>query len=233
MSEDLLKPFAYRGYERFFTGCGEKSGFKLDTSFAFHPPTITMPSRSKLKKLLFALGLFGATYGLMVIALQQLGLENIHLWIQSMGIFAPIVFILLNIVSLVIAPLSGSSLFVLGGLLFGKELAFWLSWSASIAGCSLNFWISRHWGRSVAVRLIGNKELAQLDNLMGRIKDHHSIFYMIALMPLSQDIVSYAVGLTKVKYSSFLIALVISSAAIVATYIYLGTNAIEWILNRG
>jgi uncharacterized membrane protein YdjX (TVP38/TMEM64 family) len=192
-----------------------------------------MISGSRLKKLLLTLVLFGAAYGLMAIALKQIGLDNIHLWIQQTGVFAPVVFVLLNIVSLVIAPLSGSSLFVLGGVLFGQELAFWLSWPASIAGCSLNFWISRHWGRGIAVRLIGNQDLDQLDTVMGRLKDHHSIFYMIALMPLSQDIVSYAVGLTKVKYSSFAIALVISSAAIVAVYIYVGTNVMEWILNIG
>jgi uncharacterized membrane protein YdjX (TVP38/TMEM64 family) len=192
-----------------------------------------MLSRSRLKKILLALGLFGAAYGLMAIALKQVGLDNIHLWIQQTGLFAPIVFVLLNIVSLVIAPLSGSSLFVLGGVLFGKSLAFWLSWLASIVGCSINFWISRYWGRAIAVRLIGSNDLDQLDTLMGRLKDHHSIFYMIALMPLSQDIVSYAVGLTKVKYSSFAIALVISSAAIVAAYIYVGTNVMEWILNVG
>jgi uncharacterized membrane protein YdjX (TVP38/TMEM64 family) len=191
-----------------------------------------MPSRSKLKKLLLALGLFGVTYGLMVLGVQQLGLDNVHRWIQHTGFWAPLVFTLLNILSLVIAPLSGSSLFVLGGILFGKAVAFWLSWLASIVGCSLNFWISRRWGRAVAIRFVGKKDLDRLDNLMGRVKDHHSIFYMIAIMPLSQDIVSYAVGLTRVKYSSFVIALVISSAAIVAAYTYLGTSALEWILTE-
>ncbi len=190
-----------------------------------------MLSRSKLKKLLLALSLLGVTYGLMAIALQQLGLDNVHVWIQQTGLFAPLVFVLLNIVSLVVAPLAGSSLFVLGGILFGKGLAFWLSWLASIVGCSLNFWIARRWGRAIAIRFVGKKDLDQLDHFMGRIKDQHSIFYMIALMPLSQDIVSYAVGLTKVKYSSFVIALVISSAAIVASYVYVGTSAMEWLVN--
>nr|WP_242025335.1 VTT domain-containing protein [Leptolyngbya sp. FACHB-36] len=166
----------------------------------------------------------------MALVLRAIGLENAQNSIKQAGVLAPILFILISAVSLIIAPLSGSSIFIIGGAVFGKETAFFLSWIASTLGCSLNFWISRKFGRRVAARLIGKTSLVELDRFMQRLKRQREILYMILLMPIAQDIVSYAVGLTNVKYTHFLIALVISGAGIVAAYIYLGTSLLETLI---
>ncbi|NJN88887.1 MAG: VTT domain-containing protein [Leptolyngbyaceae cyanobacterium SL_7_1] len=131
---------------------------------------------------------------------------------------------------MIVAPLSGSSLFVIGGLLFGKESALALSWVASVLGCSINFWISRRFGRSVASRFVGQAELDKLDKFISQLKSHHSIFYIMVIMPLSQDVVSYAVGLTQIRYLHFLVALVISSVVIVGAYVYLGSGLLELLI---
>ncbi|MEM8604698.1 MAG: VTT domain-containing protein [Cyanobacteria bacterium P01_H01_bin.121] len=115
--------------------------------------------------------------------------------------------------------------------MFGRQTGLLLSLIASVLGCSANYWISRKLGRRVVSRLLGESSLEELDEFTQSLKGHHSIFYMMILMPLSQDIVSYAVGLTKIRYSTFLIALVSSGFAIVAAYIYLGTSLLEAIVN--
>jgi uncharacterized membrane protein YdjX (TVP38/TMEM64 family) len=182
---------------------------------------------TRFKKVLLAL-LFGlAVYAVMVLALRWVGLENAQAFVRSTGIWSPIVFIFICTASLIIAPLSGSSIYIAGGALFGKEVGFLLSYLASLLGCSINFWISRKFGRKVATRFIGKGNLAELDKSTEQFKSHHEIFYMIAMMPLSQDVVSYAVGLTKITYRNFFIALAISAVGIVAAYIYLGTGLLE------
>lgn len=182
---------------------------------------------SKLKRILVTLLFLVILYVGMALALRAIGLENAQNSIKQAGMLAPVLFILICAFSLIIAPLSGSSIFIVGGALFGKETAFLLSWIASILGCSVNFWISRKFGRRVAARLVGKTSLVELDQFMQRLKRQREILYMILLMPLAQDIVSYAVGLTNIKYSHFLIALIISGAGIVAAYIYLGTSLLE------
>jgi uncharacterized membrane protein YdjX (TVP38/TMEM64 family) len=186
-----------------------------------------MRINSQLKKVLLALLFIAVIYALMALALRAIGLENAQNFIRRTGAWAPLIFVALCSLSLILAPLSGSSLFVAGGALFGKETGFILSYVATLIGCSTNYWISRKLGREVASRFIGKKNLDELDGFINRLKSQQSIFYIILIMPLSQDIVSYAVGLTKIKYSHFLIALIISGTAIVAAYIYLGSSLLE------
>jgi uncharacterized membrane protein YdjX (TVP38/TMEM64 family) len=186
-----------------------------------------MRINSQFKKLLIAALLFAIAYLIMILVLREVGLENTHTWIKKTGVWAPILFVIICSGSLVIAPLSGSSLFIVGGALFGKEMSFILSFISNILGCNINFWISRKLGQKAAIHLIGKSNLQGLNGFLSQLKGHHSIAYMTLIMPLSQDIVSYAIGLTDVKYWQFFIALSVSSLAIVATYIYLGTSLLE------
>jgi uncharacterized membrane protein YdjX (TVP38/TMEM64 family) len=187
----------------------------------------------KYKKLFTALLLLVVLYVGLALALQAIGLDNAQAFIEQTGWWAPAIFILLCAVSLILAPLSGSSLFVVGGALFGKELAWFLSWTASIVGCSANFWISRKFGRRVVGRFVGEGNLDELDRFTQRLRGHRDILGMLVIMPLSQDIVSYAVGLTRIPFARFLIALIFSAAAIVAAYIYLGTSILEALIQGG
>jgi len=184
----------------------------------------------RLRKILLGLLLVVAIYIGMALLLKAIGLENAQNLVQQAGVLAPVLFIVLCAASLIIAPLSGSSLYVLGGVLFGKEAGFWLSYGASVLGCSSNFWISRQLGRQAVTRFVGKKHLDELDKFIGNLKSHQSIFYIALTMPLAQDIVSYAVGLTAVKYRHFLIALLPTAALIVAAYIYLGTSILETLI---
>lgn len=187
---------------------------------------------TKFQKILGVLLLFALTYTVMVLVIQSVGLNNAHQWIKQAGIGAPLLFVIICALSLIIAPLSGSAIFVMGGALFGREVGFGLSFFGSTIGCSINFWLSRKFGRRIVERLMGKSDLAQLDRLIDRLAQHHSIVYIGLLMSLSQDLVSYAVGLTKVSYVNFLIALLVSGVFIVGAYTYLGTGLLEWVLKR-
>ncbi|MGB3758195.1 MAG: VTT domain-containing protein [Rivularia sp. (in: cyanobacteria)] len=186
-----------------------------------------MQFTSKLKKILLAIVFIGIFYLIMALALQTIGLGNAQLFVKQTGVWAPIVFVALCAASLIIAPLSGSSLFVVGGTLFGKHNAFLLSYIASIIGCSANFWISRKLGRKIAQRFIGKANLEELDKFINKLKSSRSILYMTVIMPFSQDIVSYAIGLTKIKYTHFLIALILSSTIVISGYVYIGSSLLE------
>lgn len=187
--------------------------------------------RAELLKQGFLLLLgFIALYTVMVLVLRTVGLENAQQFIEESGRWAPILFVSLCFLSLIVAPLSGSSLFIIGGTLFGKDTAFFLSLLASVLGCSANFWISKQFGRPVVARLIGKSSLNELDKFTSQLTGERGIFYLTLIMPLSQDIVSYAAGLTPISYSRFVIALLLSGIMVVAAYIYLGSSLLEALL---
>lgn len=185
---------------------------------------------NRFKKLLLAVLVVVVAYVGVVLALRAIGLDNVHLAIKQMGVGAPVAFLLLCTLSIVIAPISSSSLFVTGGVLFGQNLGFLLSFLSSLLGCCINFWISRKLGRQVATRLIGHESLVVLDRFTQRLNSHHGILFMILVIPLSQDIVSYAVGLTNVKFWQFFVALLVSGAAATAVYVYFGSGILEMLV---
>lgn len=183
--------------------------------------------RNHYQKLLLPLLGMAVIYFAIALVLRSIGLENAQAFIKSTGWWTPIVFVVLCALSLIAAPISGSSLIVVSGTLFGKELGWILSFIGSFVGCSANFWISRKLGRKFAARLLGNQNLRQLDRFTRRLQGGRDILYMILVMPIAQDLVSYAVGLTHIPYKRFLIALTVSGMAIVAAYIYLGSSLLE------
>jgi uncharacterized membrane protein YdjX (TVP38/TMEM64 family) len=180
-----------------------------------------------LKTLLITGAFFIGVYGALVLALRSVGLEPTQAWIQEQGGWAPVVFVLICAASLIIAPLSGSSLFVAGGVLFGEHMGFALSFTASLVGCTTNYWISRCLGRKVASALVGKQDLEKLDQWIGGLGRNSSILYMCLLMPLSQDVVSYAVGLTSISFWPFFIALTVSGFFIVGGYVYVGGSLLK------
>jgi uncharacterized membrane protein YdjX (TVP38/TMEM64 family) len=80
-----------------------------------------------IKRILLALLGFAVLYAALILLLRTIGLDNAQQWIRQAGSWAPVLFILLCILSLMLAPLSGSSLFIAGGALFGKEKGYALS----------------------------------------------------------------------------------------------------------
>ncbi len=186
-----------------------------------------MSRSSLLPKILAILLTFTVFYAVMILLLRAIGLENAHQFIQQAGGWAPFVFVMLCALSLVIAPLSGSSIFIVGGTLFDKEQALLLGFIASILGCSINFWMSRKMGRGMVAHLIGKNHLEKLDRFTKRLEGHRGIFYLTLMMPLAQDMISYAAGLTPLSYSRFAIALILSTVPLVTTYVYLGSSLLE------
>ncbi|MEN9227504.1 MAG: VTT domain-containing protein [Gloeomargarita sp. HHBFW_bins_205] len=181
-------------------------------------------------RVLGAVAVVLAFYALAALVLRWIGLELTQEWLARFGWSARLVFVGLSAGSLILAPLSGSSLYILGGTLFGQHQAFVLSWIATLIGCSVNFWIARCWGRRLVVRLVGHHQVAALDRWLADLQTHHSIFYMFLVMHLSQDIVSYALGLTRIPYRDFFIALSLSAATIVGFFIYLGSGVLNWLV---
>lgn len=183
-----------------------------------------------LKRVLLVLLGFAVIYILMIVALRAIGLTNAQQFIYRSAGWAPAIFVALCALSLVLAPLSGSSLFILGGTLFGREQGFFLSLLASVLGCSMNFWISKQFGRPVVLHLLGKRNFKALNKFTRQLKGERGVVYLTLIMPLSQDVVSYAAGLTAISYSRFLVALILSGLVVVTGYVYLGSSLLEALL---
>ena len=181
----------------------------------------------KWQTLLIGVVLFVGMYCLLIWGLRVIGLDTLQQAIANLGVWAPIAFILLCTLTVVLAPINTTSLFVTAGLLFGHQIGFTLGFFSLVLGSGMNFWISRRWGRHAAAQLIGHKSLESLDRFTAKLTGRCNLMVMIFVLLLSQDLVSYAFGLTRIRFRQFFAAAVVSGGLTVAAYVYLGTGVVD------
>lgn len=126
--------------------------------------------------------------------------------IVSAGIWAPVVYILLFLVTIILPPLNSMPFLVIGFLLFKNQVQFYV-YIASVLGSVVNFLIARKWGRRVVIKLVGEKSMDKIDQIAKEYGVDFLIFFRVLQGYLS-DFISYAFGLTDIKFSKyFLISL--------------------------
>lgn len=135
--------------------------------------------------------------------------ERVEAFITSFGWGAPLVFMLVQILQVLLAPIPGEATGFIGGYLFGTFNGFIYSSFALAVGSWLNFSIGRFLGERFVRRWIPSKQLARFDRLVKRQgviivfllfvfpgfpKDWLSLFMGMSTLPLRVFILLAAVG---------------------------------------
>ncbi len=130
--------------------------------------------------------------------------ETIRNYILSFGIFAPLVFIFLVMLQVLLAPIPGQVAGLAGGYIFGFALGTLYSMIGLIIGSFIVFVLSRKLGRPFVEKVVDKKTLEKFDTLI--IRRGLFFLFLIYLLPaLPDDAVSYLAGLTKFKIKTLLI----------------------------
>ena len=143
--------------------------------------------------------------------------------INSLGPFGPLLYIGLQVLQTVLAPIPGNVVGGIGGYLFGWWGVLWTTIGACI-GAAIVFYVSRKLGRRIIERFVKKSTLEKFD-FITRDKRAAAVLFAIYLIPgLPDDIVCYVAGLTKVpiKKLVFLFAVGRLPAVIVNNYIGMG-----------
>lgn len=158
---------------------------------------------------------------------KQIPQQEIENFVQSAGFWAPVAWIVIHQISYVIAPISGLPFLIVGFYLFGKTVIVY-SYFVVLIGATINFWISRIWGRSLVKKFAGQDAIEKID----RFSKEYGVITLIAARMLQGgigDFVSYAYGLTPMKFSTYVIitALAIIPGNVLWYYAVSKTNSIE------
>ncbi len=155
----------------------------------------------KSKTTIIAIGLFCVIATVVgIILLGGINQSQLQLWLQQMGIWAPILYILVyTIATLCILP--STPLNLTGGAIFGSLWGTVWTSVAAILAAILSFWFSRTIGRNLV-----QEKLAGKWQSIDREMHQGGFFYMFAirLLPLiPYGIVNFAAGLTSIKFRDY------------------------------
>ncbi|MBS1348489.1 MAG: TVP38/TMEM64 family protein [Firmicutes bacterium] len=147
--------------------------------------------------------------------------ETIMGYIRSFGGWAVLVSFLLMMFQSLIAPLPAFLLTFANAAVFGWWQGAILSWTSSMAGAALCFFIARVLGRDVVEKITGKGAVKTIDVFFERY-GKNAILICRLLPFVSFDFVSYAAGLTGMGFWGFFLATGIGQLPATIVYSYVG-----------
>ncbi len=134
--------------------------------------------------------------------------DEISQFILKAGIYAPLLYILIQIAGQIFAPLSTSALFVAGFILFGKTAIIYsiLTWLITSA---TNFLLARKYGKKVLKKFIGEDGVRRIEEIAERIDNKNFIWLRLSTFYIN-DFASYAFGLTNISFSRYYLVSIFS-----------------------
>lgn len=192
-------------------------------------------NQNKLIRLLLLFTLIAGT-GLAIAFRGELDATSLEHWMQGAGPAAPFIFIAIYALGCVLF-LPGSVLTLAGGALFGPVLGTLYSLTGATAGAVLAFLTARY----LASEWVERKAGGRLKQIMDGVESEGWRFVaFVRLVPLFPfNLLNYALGLTRIKLSHYVVAsyFCMFPGALAYTYLgYAGREALkgaEGIIQKG
>ena len=176
----------------------------------------------KSKTIILAIGLFCIIATVIgIVLLSGIDRSQLQLWLQQMGMWAPVLYILIySIATICILP--STPLNLTGGAIFGAVWGTVWTSIAAILAAVLAFGFSRTIGRSLVERKLAGK-WESIDREM----QQGGFFYMFAirLLPLiPYGIVNFAAGLTSIKFRDYLLGTLLGTVPGILPFVMMGAG---------
>lgn len=130
--------------------------------------------------------------------------EQIKSFISSYGLGAPIVFIVLQVLQVIFAPIPGEATGFIGGYLFGAAWGFLYSSIGLTAGSWINFSIGRFFGSRYVRRWIPDKQFNKFDTIIRR-QGVIVLFILFVFPGFPKDILCLLLGLSTLPLKVFIL----------------------------
>jgi len=159
-------------------------------------------------------------------------IEPMREYLLGFGWWAPVISMLLQLLTSIIAPLPSFVLGFVNAMLFGWWWGAVLTWTTALLAAGVCFGIARTLGRPVVERFVPRGALESMDGFFAR----HGVIAVLAgrLIPfINPDVLSYAAGLTTMRWRLFLFSIGLGAIPSTALYTYLGSRGVTsvgWLL---
>ena len=153
------------------------------------------------------------------------GLRN---YILSFGLWAPVASCFLMVLQALVAPVPSFLITFANGLAFGVFWGWMLSLFGHVLAAAVCFGISRSLGRVPVEVLVGKTGLQSADRWFAKW-GIYAIFVGRLIPGVAFDVISYAAGLTRMRFRNFLGATALGIFPQTFLYSYLGRQAPQYV----
>lgn len=136
-------------------------------------------------------------------------LDGLRAYIVHFAPYSHLAFFLVQLLSVILAPIPSNITAAAGGVLFGTWPAFLLTFGAVVAGSLLVFWLARVLGRDFADRLVSRRLSEKYQDVL---RTKAPVFLVLAfLFPFfPDDMLCILAGLTKLSFRRFAVIVLLT-----------------------
>jgi len=129
---------------------------------------------------------------------------KVRTWIEGWGAVAPLAFVGVQAIQVIVFAIPGEVVQIAGGYLFGGWVGILLSLSGILAGSTVAFFLSRWLGRPFVAAVIPAAQIERVEKLL-ESRSSRIVFFVLFLIPgVPKDILCYVAGLTPMSFLFFL-----------------------------
>jgi len=147
--------------------------------------------------------------------------DEIAEFVDSFGYFSYVIFVLIVILEVVLAPVPPLLLYTVAGILYSSIGGGLLVLTGNLIGATIDFFIARKFGSDRLQKTVK----PSLTKKFNRFFDKYgalSVFFLRVNPLTTSDLVSYISGFTKMRYLHFILATALGLAPLVFLQTYLG-----------
>lgn len=142
---------------------------------------------------------------------------------QTFGIFAPILFVLLQVAQVVIAVIPGGPVPIIGGLLFGEGIGLLLSMVGFFFGTVIVYYLVQKFGCPIVSLFVSEDKMQKYAYLATEKKLEVLVFALFLLPGLPKDALTYIVSFnTKIKPMRLFVLTTLARLPSAALSVFLG-----------
>ncbi|MDO4670567.1 MAG: TVP38/TMEM64 family protein [Aerococcus sp.] len=151
-------------------------------------------------------------------------------YLHSTGVWAPLIFIVIQIVQTVIQIIPGALTCPAGAMIFGMWYGFLLNFIGIMIGSVINFFLARRFGRPLVLAFVGEKLYNRYVGALNT-QGFKRIFAFGMFFPVSPaDALTLLAGLSNLDFKTFFTLLALGKPFTLFTYTYGLTVVINWIV---
>lgn len=164
-----------------------------------------------LRSVVLLAALLGTTAALTVLVPELTDPGWLRARLARLGVYAPLAFVALQTVQVILAPIPGQVLGGVGGYLFGTDTGTAYSLLGVTVGSAVVFILARRYGRPYVEQVLSPDALARWDDFVDR-SGAAGLFVLFLLPTFPDDLLCLVAGLSEIRLRTFLVLVVVGRA---------------------